>query len=283
MSSQIFRDIELKRQQSATQFEGAKERWLAKLVRFNGNLKVPNRPGYVYAQQLPTDDAPPPVPVLCISVQARENLRVWIERNLEGEWEVVTWWKGITQQGDYNLQAYLPLHGADHEWPDRSPRPDVVNVYQRAIVPLRSMLSGAGALNIRVEPYRYLKDGQLVLFPGNLSVDLSGSQPAAGLARYVGIYLDTGTNTIGSVAGATAIDAPTVEPPSPTFPDGVITSAMVRLDGDQTTFSETDFVDLRIFLGLAETGQAEYDGLLNIIHWLEADRDLEFNRHLVGG
>jgi len=254
MSSSIFRDIELKRERSAQQFEGRKERWLAKLTRFEGDLQVPNRPGYVYAQQLPVDDAPPPVPVLCIAVQARENLRVWIEKNYEGEWEVVAWWKGITQQGDYNLQAYLPLHGSDHEWPDRKPMPDVVNVYQRAIVPLRSSPSAAGGLTIRVEPYRYIVDGELVLYTGDLSVDLSASQPAAGFARYVGVYLDIATNTIGTVDGATTVDALPVEPDSPAFPDGVITSAMVRLDGDQTTFSETDFVDLRIFLGQAETG-----------------------------
>jgi len=254
MSSSIMRDIELARQRNAQQFEARKERWLAKLVRFEDNLKVPNRPGYVYAQQLPVDDAPPPVPVLCIAVQARENLRVWVEKNLEGEWEVISWWKGITQQGDYNLQAYLPLHGADHEWPDRKPRVDAVNVYQRAIVPLRTMTSAAGSLNVRVEPYRYLKDGVLILYTGDLSIDLSGSQPAAGSARYVGVYLDIDTNTIGTVDGATTVDALPVEPPSPAFPDGVITSAMVRLDGDQTTFNEGDFVDLRIFLGQAETG-----------------------------
>jgi len=254
MSSSIMRDIELARQRSAGQFEPKKERWLAKIVRFEGNLRVPSRPGFVYCQQLPVDDAPPPIPVLCVAVQARENLRVWVSKNNEGQWEVEAWWKGITSQGNYNLQAYLPLHGRDHEWPDRTPRVDAVNVYQRAIVPLRTMTSSAGSLNVRVEPYRYLKDGVLVLYSGDVAIDLSGSQPAAGLARYVGVYLDTDTNTIGTVDGATTIDALPVEPDSPAFPDGVITSAMVRLDGDQTTFNEGDFVDLRIFLGAAETG-----------------------------
>jgi hypothetical protein len=256
MSSSIFRDIELKRQRSAQQFEARKERWLAKLVRFNGNLRVPGRPGYVYAQQLPVDDAPPPVPVLCISVQARENLRVWIEKNYEGEWEVVSWWKGITQQGDYNLQAYLPLHGPDHEWPDRKPRVDAVNIYPRALTMLRAYPSEGGGINVAVSPLRYVLNGAVIVYPGEHTVDLSASQPAAGQARYVGVYLDLATNSVGSVDGATTIDAAPVNPASPTFPDDCITSAMVRLDGDQTAFSEADFVDLRNWLGLADTGGA---------------------------
>jgi len=254
MSSSIFRDIELARQRNAQQFEGRKERWLARLTRFDGNLQVPDRPGYVYAQQLPVDDAPPPVPVLCIAVQARENLRVWIEKNYEGEWEVVAWWKGITQQGDYNLQAYLPLHGRDHEWPDRAPRPDVVNVYPRALTPLRAYPGEAGGLTISVAPLRYIVDGEVVFYTGEFNIDVSGSQPAVGNALYLGIYLDLVSNSVGTTAGATTIDAIPVEPDSPDFPADCLTSAMVRYDGDATTFYERDFVDLRVLIGNADTG-----------------------------
>jgi hypothetical protein len=254
MSSSIFRDIELARQRSATQFEGAKERWLAMLTRFNGNLRVPGRPGYVYAQQLPVDDAPPPVPVLCVTVQARENLRVWIEKNYEGEWEVVAWWKGITSQGDYNLQAYLPLHGSDHEWPDRAPRPDAVNVYPRALTALRAYPGEAGGLTISVSPLRYMVDGDVVFYTGEYNIDVSASQPAAGNALYLGVYLDLATNAVGTIAGATTIDAVPVEPDSPDFPENCYTSAMVRYDGDATTFYEADFVDLRMIVGESTTG-----------------------------
>jgi len=278
-----MRDIELARQRSAQQFEPKKERWLAKIVRFNGNLRVPSRPGYVYAQQLPVDDAPPPVPVLCIAVQARENLRVWIEKNLEGEWEVVSWWKGITQQGDYNLQAYLPLHGRDHEWPDRKPRADAVSIYPRALSMLRYYPGEAGGLTVSLSPLRYIRDGAVVLYSGELNIDLSASQPASGLARYVGVYLDLDTNTAGTVDGDTTIDSQTVSPPSPTFPDDVFTSAMVRLDGDQTTFSEADFVDLRAIIGEASTGTGlageAIDNALVVEHFL----DIELTRHRVTG
>ncbi len=260
MSGLLSRDLQLKRARRDARKLDASERFLAVQVRFDGDgdgvaeLKVTNRPGYVYMQQLPVDDAPPPVPVLCVDIQLREGLRCWVERNREGDWEAVGWWRGIVQQVDYNGQNYPGLHAHTHIWPDRSPAPDAIDIYSRALVPLRASPGPAGGLTIRVEPLRYILDGVVTLFLGDMSVDLSGSQPAVGLARYVGIYLDLTTNTIGTVNGATTIDADPIEPASPAFPDNAIVSAMVRLDGSQTTFIERDFVDLRAILGEATTG-----------------------------
>lgn len=267
MSSLLSRDLQLKRQKHDARKQDAPERFLAMLVRFDGNLKVPGRPGFVYAQQLPTDDAPPPVPVLCVGLQPRVGLRVWIERNRENQWEVVDWWRGIVGQADYNWQAYLPLHGVDHEWPDRAPRPDAVTIYPRALSMLRAYPSPLGGLSVGVAPLRYIKDGVVTLFTGDAGVDLSASQPAVGLARYVGIYLDLTTNTIGTVDGATTIDADPVEPDSPTFPDNVFTSAMVRLDGSQTTFIERDFVDLRVVIGEATVSSLAASGAGWIVNY----------------
>jgi len=256
MSSLIYREIELKRQRSARQFEPRVERFLAKLVRFGGNLKVPNRPGYVYAQQIPDDDAPYPIPVLCVGIQPREGLQVWVERNRDGEWEAVEWSRVIVQQNSYNGQAYLPLHAYDHEWPDRSPHADALTVYPRALSMLRAY-PGAG-LTVDVAPLRYILDGAVTLFAGETGVNLAASQPAAGLARFVGIYLDMATNTIGAVDGATTIDAGPITPATPAFPDNVIPSALVRLDGAATVFTEADFVDVRPVIGAASTGGADF-------------------------
>jgi hypothetical protein len=254
MSSLIRRDLQLKRQRRDRRKADQPERYLAKIVRLSGNMKVPNRPGYVYVQQLPDDDAPPPVPVLCVAVQPRVNMRVWVEKNREGEWECVTWWKGIVAQPGYQGYAYLPLHGRDHEWPDKAPRPDAVNIYPRAWVPLRAYPGEAGGLTISVVSHRYIHNGIITFFPGQHSLDVSASQPAVGLARYVGIYLDVATNAIGTVDGATTLDAPAIEPDMPAFPAGAIPSAAVRLDGDATTFTERDFLDLRMIVGEASTG-----------------------------
>jgi hypothetical protein len=254
MSHLIFRDIERQRQRRTQQYEPRVERYLAVMVRFGGNLEVPDRPGYVYTQQLPQDDAPPPVPTLCVGVQPREDLRVWVERNREGEWEVADFWRGIVWQPDYEAQAYLPLHHRDHEWPDRDPHPDAVTVYPRALSMLRAYPGEAGLLTVSVSPLRYILDGIATRFEGEHNVDISGSQPAAGLARYVGIYLDLATNAIGTTDGDTTVDAGAVEPDEPAFPDNAITSALVRLDGSATTLTEADFLDLRIIIGGASTG-----------------------------
>lgn len=245
MSSLIYRDIELKRQKGAQQFEGRVERFLVKQVRLNGNLKVPGRPGYVYVQQIPEDDAPPPVPVLCLGVQPREGLTGWVERNRDGLWEFVEFSRVIVNLPDYSGQTYLPPHHLDHEWPDQKPGPDAVNVYPRAHVPLRAESGAGGGLTVDVAPLRYPVGATFVFFPGLLGLDLSASQPAVGLARYVGIYLDPATNTIGTVDGTTVVDAAPITPPDPSFPRGCIPSAVVRLDGSQTIFTEPDFSDRR--------------------------------------
>jgi hypothetical protein len=283
MSSLIFRDIELQRQRRSRQFEPRVGRYLAVMVRFSGNLEVPNRPGYVYTQQLPQDDAPPPVPTLCVGVQPREDLRVWVERNREGEWEVADFWRGIVWQPDYEAQAYLPLHHGDHEWPDRDPHPDAVTVYPRALSMLRAYPGEAGGLTVSVSPLRYILDGVVTRYDGEHNIDISGSQPAAGLARYVGVYLDLATNAVATVDGDTTVDAPAIEPDAPTFPDDAFTSALVRLDGSDAAVTEAMIVDLRIIIGEASTGKGMIADLDNALLHLEHEFDVKLTLHQVGG
>jgi hypothetical protein len=113
---------------------------------------------------------------------------------------------------------------------------------------LRTYPGEAGALTVSASPLRYIKSNALVSFPGKNSLDISASQPASGLARFVGIYLDPDDNTLKSVDGATTSDSPAITPDSPSFPESAILSANVRLDGDQTIISEVDIVDVRQIL-----------------------------------
>ncbi len=133
-----------------------------------------------------------------------------------------------------------------------------------------------------VSPLRYIVDGEVVVFAGDHTVDLSAHQPASGFACWVGVYLDLDTNAIGSVAGATSVDAVAVTPPSPTFPDNVITSAMVRLDGDATVFYESDFLDLRMIVSNADTGRGEYNSLLEQVALVESELDFDISKHIAG-
>ncbi len=225
------------------------DRLLCNIIRVDSNIAVPSRPGFVWCQEYSPSDDTSPFHAFNDKVQAREGLSVWIGPGLGGRREVLEWNNAtIVNTADYAAQKYLPTHHTDHEWPDFKPGPDVVNVYPRALSMLRTYPGEAGALTVSASPLRYIKSNALILFPGKNSLDISAAQPASGLARFVGIYLDPDDNTLKSVNGATTGDSPAITPDSPAFPESAILSANVRLNGDQTTFSEVDIVDTRQIL-----------------------------------
>ncbi|KKL63710.1 hypothetical protein LCGC14_2172370, partial [marine sediment metagenome] len=215
----------------------------------DSNIDVPDRPGFVWCQEYSPLDDTSPFHAFNNKVQAREGLTVWIGKGLGGRREVLDWNNStIVNTDNYAAQKYLPTHHSDHEWPDFKPGPDVVNVYPRSLSMLRTYPGEGGALTVSASPLRYIKGNALVIFPGKNSLDISASQPASGLALFVGIYLDPDDNTLKSVDGATTSDSPAITPDSPAFPESAILSANVRLNGDQTVFSEVDMVDVRQIL-----------------------------------
>lgn len=225
------------------------DRLLCRIIRVAGNIDVPNKPGFVWCQEYSPSNDTNPFHAFNSEVQAREGLDVWIEEGMGGRREVTKWNNAtIVNTANYAAQKYLPTHHSDHEWPDFKPGPDVVNVYPRSLSMLRTYPGEGGALTISASSLRYIKGNVLVIFPGKNSLDISAAQPASGLARYVGIYLDPDDNTLKSVNGATTGDSPVITPNSPAFPESAILSANVRLNGDQTTFSEVDMVDIRQIL-----------------------------------
>lgn len=228
------------------------DRLLCNIIRVDSNIAVPSRPGFVWCQEYSPSDDTSPFHTFNDKVQAREGLSVWVGPGLGGRREVLDWNNGtLVNTADYAAQKYLPTHHTDHEWPDFKPGPDVVNVYPRSLSMLRTYPGEGGALTVSASPLRYIKSNVLVLFPGKNSLDISASQPASGLARFVGIYLDPDDNTLKSVNGATTGDSPAITPDSPAFPESAILSANVRLNGDQSTFSEVDMVDVRQILDAA--------------------------------
>lgn len=225
------------------------DRLLCRIIRVAGNIDVPNKPGFVWCQEYSPSNDTNPFHAFNSEVQAREGLDVWIEEGMGGRREVTKWNNAtIVNTANYAAQKYLPTHHSDHEWPDFKPGPDVVNVYPRSLSMLRTYPGEGGALTISASSLRYIKGNVLVIFPGKNSLDISAAQPASGLARYVGIYLDPDDNTLKSVNGATTGDSPVITPDSPAFPESAILSANVRLNGDQTTFSEVDMIDVRQIL-----------------------------------
>jgi len=152
----------------------------------------------------------------------------------------------------YELDGYVDqnfgvgTHAPNHEWPDGAPGTDPLNVYPRSFTSLRT--SAGTGLTVNVSAYRHWHDDLIKVFTGIYNFDISALQPAAGFARRVLIYLEKATNAIVAVAGTQIGDSEVVVPPDPSIPIDSVLSAFVRLDGSQTSFTESDIVDLRMYL-----------------------------------
>lgn len=187
--------------------------------------------------------------------------------------------------GGYDGQPFLPAHHLLHEWPDQYPGIDAVTVYPRAYSQLR-VYQGTG-LTVNISPYRYYSnDGVFVQWDGELNYDLSLQQPASGLALYVLVYYNPVTQAIGVVAGDAVADLDTINPLPPTLPTSMLASALVRLDGDQTSISEQDILDVRQLLDNSDiyTTPAIVNAItLDQLALVEAEFDYALTRHLVSG
>lgn len=181
---------------------------------------------------------------------------------VDSDWDTILTWPSIN---DDDPPGYgIGNHHVNHEWPDFYPGIDVVNIYPRAHVPLRTYPSSG--LTIDVAPLRYEVSREFVEFLGVSGYDLSGHQPASGSAVLVLVYLSKESNTILSVAGDTIADTPVILPPAPTIPVDSVPSALVRIDGDQTSVQEVDIIDFRPHIGggsssdfpATEIGQVAY-------------------------
>lgn len=107
-------------------------------------------------------------------------------------------------------------------------------------IPISVYPTGSDTVNVVLGDYIY--QGERKTFAGSVNLDLSGSRPAAGLHRLVGLYLDN-ANTLNIVNGgtiATASDAP-----EPTWPDGAFRVAVVDID-NATDISISDIDNRKV-------------------------------------
>jgi len=252
------RELQRKREASNSQFEPRREKFAAQIVRFNGNLRVPNKEGYVYAREFSPTDTDPPFEVFNNKVQAREGLRVFIGPGVSGRLEILDWDTGtLADLPEYQSQTYLPITSSDFEWPDFNPGPNALNIYPRSRTELRCYPGEAGGLTISVAPFRYIKNNNVTLFAGVTSQSISSSKPSGtNEARFVGVYLDLSDGAIKTVDGAVSVDSPSTVPDSPVFPaDNIVPICLVRLDDQQTSVTESDFVDARQFINNPASSQ----------------------------
>ena len=244
------RDIILARRESAEKFEPTRRISQARMVAINGSVEA-GRSGYVWVQG--RYQRAGAFQAFSPRIAPVHNLPVLLESSPRPPYQYTVIdvdFSHIIHHPDYDsdVHIYMRRHASTHEWPDGAPGPDPVTVYPRALSVLRTYPGSAG-LTVSVAPYIYDRNGAIVTFTGHADYDISGSQPAVGLARYVLIYLDADVNTVGVVNGDTVLDAPPVVPLFPAPPQATFPSAWVRLDGAATVIAEIDIVDARMILG----------------------------------
>lgn len=218
------------------------------LINIGGSVEVTGRPGYCWVREYGENGGVSQV--FNPTVQPSNGLAVLVGYTPKVPYRRVVLgvnWEMIAGSPEYDGDPFLPAHHETHEWPDGSPGPDPVTVYGRSLSMLRTYPGSAG-LAVSVSPYRYEKNGTTVTFAGHADYDISGSQPAAGLARYVLVYLDADVNTINVVNGGTALDVAPIVPPFPAPLQATFPSAWVRLDGAAAAIAEADIVDARMIL-----------------------------------
>lgn len=213
-----------------------------------GNVVVPGRPDYNYARfnrsatetfEVFNKEVSQPVdgtPVLMGEYPWQQGLFQVVGID----------WATYIQTGWGDSYASLQAHHETHEWPNFTPGSDVMNVYMRAITPLRAQAAGSGSTSVIVNAYEYdSATGTNYNWPGLPPISLGPATPPTGSMRYMGVYLNPTTNTLGVVSGSTTIYTDALEPDRPAWPRGVMPSAYVRLYGGQAAITERDIRDAR--------------------------------------
>lgn len=187
----------------------------------------------IFNKAVPTNR--PDLPVLIGTTREQPHL----VQVLDVDWTVLPDWGG---------EAFLPLHGPDHQLPDG---PDPVYVQKRAIVPLRASPQNPPNMTLAVAPDFYPYASGWQFFEGADTEDLTSRVPGVHLGRFVTIYVDGATNALGYINGDTGIvePEPLAVPLSISLPpEGSVPICAVRLYNGMTAINEADIYDLRIIV-----------------------------------
>lgn len=213
-----------------------------------GNVLVPNRPDYNYVRFNRSSTEVFEV----FNKEVSQPVDGWPVLIGEFPWSpglvqvVGTDWAAYSQTGWGNDVASIQTHAPTHEWPNFAPGSDPVNVYLRAITPMRTQAFASGSSAVIVTAYEYdWSTGTSYLWPGVPPLSLGAAIPPTGSMRYMGVYLDPVTNTLGVVTGAVTVYTDALEPARPAWPRNVFPSAYVRLYGGQGQINERDIRDAR--------------------------------------
>lgn len=153
-------------------------------------------------------------------------------------------WGGVLNLEWGDTVSDVGAHKAQHEWLDWNPGFDVVNVYPRSIVPLRTYAQ-AGK-NVWVDYYRYRYNGTFIQFDGVLFDWSAYSNTSVLTTTFILIYLDLSTNSIDAVSTVVNSSEVGASPVGhwPSVPDNSVPSAII-MHNQQTTTVESMITDVR--------------------------------------
>ena len=184
----------------------------------------------------------------------------------------------IFDDDDIPPGAYdLPAHAASHEWSDADPGTDIVNVYQRAIVPLRAQYTDG--MKLQVAPALYFDNDDLKMFMGQEVAVTLYVPSSSGNHKRVLLYLNPDTDSIqvqDQVEVDDGAEAIYDDPPAGTLP-----VAWVYLQYGDTGLVDSDITDARVFLSVS-LGAVDLSQLLTVEHHLEIDYNKHFDALIAG-
>jgi hypothetical protein len=231
--------------------EPVREFVLAVLKSVDGSVEVPNRPNYVWAADWNQEQSI--YQILNKRVAPIEGLHVKIGYPEKPPFnrQVLGTWDDVVELSTYDEGAgdasNTRGHGFTHQYPSEgNPGIDPVMIYQPALMMLKTT-SREDDMTVRVFPLTYTLRGVPRQFYG-ISLDLTSYLPAAGLAKYVLIYIDGTTNTVYISEGDSVTDSTAVTAPKPLLPANCIASSYIRLTASMTEVLMTDIEDAREFL-----------------------------------
>lgn len=284
----MIRDIVIARKKKSGKFESNRKiiKCVMFPVDFDRNPKVDGRPGYTWVKEY--GESSGTFQVYNPYVQNRVGLPVLVgyepkepyRRMIIGfDYESAASQSLELAPGDYAL----PMHHTQHEWLDGAPGVDALQIYMRALVPMRVQATGS-FLNIVIAPGMYITNGIMVQYFGE-TIDLQPYLPGVGLARRLLVYMDTISRTIQFVLSPDVVIGHT--PDFSTPPTNGIPLAWVLLNNGVSTLRDQYVTDARVFLSNYTAMTIDWASIYTAINdrlaWLEADFDIEMSMHVVEG
>lgn len=222
----------------------------------NGNkiVYVPNRTNFIYVRIAGALDEV--IQAFNQTVFPQWDVKVLLLPSKSGHFYEVTG-RDLGQYSDWgsSVNAFYFPHALQHSFGDGSQQgSDPVFIYKRQLLqPMSLRPNATGSMSAYVEADFYEWNGQVQYFPGSSTVDFTPLISTGSYARYMTVYLNGTTNSLGYITGSTFVPnvftTGTIGFISGISPAIGMPLGAVYLSTGITTIGWSQLFDLRSFLG----------------------------------